>query len=211
MTNRYNKQVRRILFTLGVTLLWLCVFAAPALAAGGGGEEGHHGVDWKHFAGSVVNFMIFCGIIVYMAKDSVRNFFESRRDTLAADMQEAERLKAEAEAKLAEYTEKLDQLTTEREAILEEYNVQGEREKERLIEDAKRQVTKMRQDAELMIRQELKSAIARIEEKAVDEAVHLAREMAREKLAKQTLQKKLVDDYLSDMDGMEDMEGVRRS
>jgi len=210
MTNIDSKNVRRVLFTLLIAVLWLCVFVAPALAAGGG-DDGHHGVDWKHFAGSVVNFIIFCGIIIYMAKDSVQSFFKERRDDMAADMQEAERLKAEAEAKLAEYTRKLDDLASEREALLEEYNAQGEREKERLIEDAKRQVEKMRQDAELMIRQELKSAIARIEEKAVDEAVNLARDMARERLEKKTLQKKLVDDYLSDMDGMDDLEGARRS
>ena len=183
-------------------LLAVTLFASAAFAAGGGGGD-HHGIPWKHFAGSVVNFVIFLGILYKFAWPKVQEFFKTRREELLADRAEATRLREEAQAKLDEYNDKLAALEDERQELLDEYHKQGQREKERVVEEAKRQVEKMRADAEVVISQEVKRAIASIEAKAVEQAVSMAQNMATERLTARTSQDALVDDYLSDLGSIE--------
>jgi F-type H+-transporting ATPase subunit b len=174
-----------------------------AFAAGGGGD--HHGFPWGKFAASWVNFAIFAAILWKFALPPIQNFFKERRAKLEENLKEAERLREEAEAKLAEYKSKLDALEKEREELLEEYNEQGEREKAKIIADAKKAVEKMRVDAERLIEQEVKKAIASLEQRAVDHAVDMARQLAKEKLEGKDKQNKLVDRYLEDLESIENL------
>lgn len=178
------------------------LISSVAFAAGGGD---HKGFPWGHFAASWINFAIFAGILWKFALPPIQNFFKNRRENLEANLKEAERLREEAEAKLQEYKDKISALEKEREDLLEEYNEQGEREKAKIIADAKKAVEKMRVDAERLIEQEVKKAIATLEQRAVDHAVDLAHQMAKEKLEGKTEQKKLVDRYLDDLESIENL------
>lgn len=179
------------------------LIAGAAFAAGGGGE--HHGIPWKHFVGSVINFVIFAGILYKFAWPKAQEFFKTRREELVADRAEASRLRDEAQAKLDEYNDKLAALEDERQDLLDEYHKQGQREKERVVEEAKRQVEKMRVDAEIVIGQEVKRAIAQLEAKAVEQAVSMAQSMATDRLAARASQDALVDDYLTDLGSIESL------
>ena len=195
-------MTRYIVATLAI--LAVCTSASVALAAGGGGHGDHH-FPWLHLAGSFVNFAVFLFIIYKGAWPKIQDFFKGRRETMISDREEATRLREEAQAKLDEYNEKLAALENERQDLLEEYHKQGQREKERLVEEAKRQVEKMRSDAELVINQEVKRAIASIEQKAVEQAVALAESMATERLAAKASQDALFDAYLGELDGLESL------
>jgi F-type H+-transporting ATPase subunit b len=155
-----------------------------------------------HWGVSVLNFAIFLGIIIYFAGGKIQGFFKNRRDDLLADLTEAKKLRKQAQEKLDEYSRRLDALDEERDALLDDYRTQGEREKERLIADAKRQVEKMRSDAELVIQQEVRKAVASIEQQAVDLAVDMARKSLDEKLDPRT-QNVLVDQYVDDLKSLE--------
>ncbi len=195
MTHRTPSTKRALTVILTGSLL--CLLPSIALAAGGG--HGDHHFPRASVAASWVNFAIFLGILVYFAKDSIQTFFSNRKELLEANLKEAERLREEAQAKLEEYQAKLDQLEQEREELLEEYNRQGEREKIKIIEDAKNQVEKMREDAERVIEQEVKKVIASLEQRAVDHAVRLAKDMAKDRLDSEDKQSKLVDGYVEDL------------
>ena len=178
---------------------------AGAAFAAGGGDGDHHGIPWKHFVGSVINFVIFAGILYKYAWPKAQEFFKTRRDELVADRAEASRLRDEAQAKLDEYNDKLAALEDDRQDLLDEYHKQGQREKERVVEEAKRQVEKMRVDAEIVIGQEVKRAIAQIEAKAVEQAVSMAQSMATDRLKARASQDALVDDYLTDLGSIESL------
>lgn len=192
MNQRKHNSIRPAIVAFAVTF----AFAAPAFAAEGGG------FPWVHWGVSVVNFVIFLGVIVYFAGDKIQTFFQERRDTLLADLNEAKALRARAQEKLDEYSQRLASLDEERDALMKDYRAQGQREKERLIEDAKRQVEKMRSDAELVIDQEVRKAVASIEEQAVDLAVNMARDSLQKKVDART-QNVLVDQYVDDLKTME--------
>lgn len=192
----------QVSYAVRVAAVVACVMLAPVSAWAAGGGDGH-GFPWGHFAASWVNFAIFLGILWKFALPPIQRFFAERREKLMADLNEAKRLREEAEARVTQYEAKLDALDAEREALLTEYRAAGERERDKIVEDAKRQVEKLRQDAERMLEQEVKKAIASLEQKAVDEAIGLARKMAAERLNSSLKQDALVQRYVEDLKGID--------
>ncbi len=180
-----------------VALILVLLLPATALAS-----EGGSGFNWVHWSASMVNFGVFIGVLVWFAGPKIQDFFATRANSLKSDIDEAKRLREEAQAKLDEYSERLEKLDTEREALMDEYHKQGEREKERLVADAKRQVEKMRADAEVVIEQEVRKAVASIERQAVDLAVSIARDTLDSRLDERT-QNGLVDSYVNDLKSLE--------
>ena len=146
----------------------------------------------------MINFAIFGGLIAYYGVPMAKRYFKGRHDDMVSDLEEAKRLREEAEARLEEYTAKLEALENKREELLDEYHEQGQREKERLIEEAEDQIEKMRADAEMTIEQEVRKAVADLEQQAVNMAVDIARELAEEKLDSHK-QHELIDSYVTDL------------
>lgn len=171
-------------------------FAAGSGSGSNGSESGALDLLWA--ISPWINFAVFVGIVIYYAVPAAEEFFQDKRADLAEDLEEAERLRREAEARLEEYKAKLEALEGKREELMDEYREQGEREKERIIEEAERQVEKMRADAEQTIDQEVRKAIARLEEEAVDLAVEMAETMAREQLGAED-HDQLIESYVDDL------------
>lgn len=187
-----------------LTALAILALPATAFAAAGGGK----GFPWGAWIAGILNLLIFLWIIYKFFGSSISEFFKNRRETLIADLEEARKLREEAEARLEEYTARLDALEDERKQLLEEYHEQGEREKKRIIEDAKKQVEKMRADAEVTIEQETKKAIASLERQVVDLAVDMTEKMAQTKLGASE-QTALIDNYVGELGQMEGPESER--
>jgi len=183
-----------------VAMVFAVVLCTPAVAFAAGG--GHDGFPWAHWAASMFNFAVFLGILIYFAGPKVQEFFKDRAVALKSDIDEAKQLRMEAQEKLDEYSQRLSKLDEEREALMDQYHEQGEREKERIVADAKRQVEKMRADAEVIIQQETRKAVAALERQAVDLAVNMARRSLEQKIDERT-QNTLVDGYVSDLKAME--------
>ncbi len=178
----------------------ICVVASGLLA--GCGPVDVAGFPWVDFFVGLINFGIFAWVIIKFGGPFIQEFFANRREEFLREMNAAQEARKEAEARLAEYDEKLEALEQERQALLDEYHAQGEREKQRLVETAKRQVEKMRDDAESLIDQEVKKAVAMLEEQAVDLAVQMAAEKATEKLDEKQ-QQQLFERYVSGLQNSE--------
>ncbi|TXD41191.1 ATP synthase F0 subunit B [Lujinxingia vulgaris] len=183
---------RRAIF-VQVLVLLVCV-SAPAFAASGESA----GFPWKYWFTGIFNLVVFLGIIVKFGGPAIRDFFASRRETFLADMNAAKLAREQAEARLAELNAKLEALERDRQSMLDEYHAQGEREKQRLIDAAKKSVEKMRADAELTIQQEVKRAVSMLEEQAVNTALEMAQRVARERVDA-GVQNKLVESYVSEL------------
>ncbi|MGM0558573.1 MAG: F0F1 ATP synthase subunit B [Myxococcota bacterium] len=179
-------------------VLAVLLLAEPAFAAGGGEE----GFPWLNWGFSILNLIIFLWLIVKFGGSQIQGFFKNRREELIDDLEEARRLREEAEARLEEYSTKLDALEDERKKLLDEYHEQGEREKKRIIEEAKEQVERMHRDAQVTIAQETKKAIAELETQAVDLAVEMAEDLAKKRLDSGQ-RDKLVANYVGELEGLE--------
>ncbi|MFU8802242.1 MAG: hypothetical protein ACNA8W_00395 [Bradymonadaceae bacterium] len=189
MNRRTSQRILMALTSIGVVFT-----AAPAFAAAPG-----EGFPWPYWFAGIFNLVIFLIILNRFALPHIQTFFASRRDNFVFNLEASARLREEAEARLEEYSARLDALDKERETLLNEYHAQGEREKERMVEAAKKTVEKMRADAELTIAQEVKKAIATLEQQSVDLAVEMAHSLAREKMDAPR-QNKLVENYVSDLE-----------
>ncbi len=157
---------------------------------------------WVDWIAGIANLAIFMFIIIKFGGHHIQEYFRNRRETFIEQMEAATAAREEAEAKLEEYNAKLDALEQERQALLDEYHARGEREKQRIVESAKKQVEKMRRDASATIEQEVKKAKAALESQAVELAVDMAREQAKKELD-DAKQKQLVDRYVDELDGAE--------
>lgn len=186
-----NRWLLTITTVAASSTLSAAAFAADTVAE----QPAFPWVDWGF---GILNLIIFLGIIIKFAGPGIQKHYAERRRLFIYNLEEASRLREEAEARLEEYSTRLDSLDKQRQELLDEYHAQGEREKIRLVEAAKKQVEKMRVDAEHMIQQDVKKAVAEIEQQAVDLAVEMAHKLAQEKLDT-TSRNRLVDNYVAEL------------
>ncbi len=193
-SNRLTARNRRLLTI--TTVAASTTLSAAALAADPSGTA--HAFPWVDWGFGILNLAIFLAIIIKFAGPGIQKHFAERRRLFVYNLEEAARLRQEAEARLEEYSARLDSLDKQRQELLDEYHAQGEREKIRIVDAAKKQVEKMRVDAELTIQQDVKKAVADIEQQAVDLAVEMAHKLAQEKLDAAG-RNRLVDRYVAEL------------
>ncbi|MCK9230465.1 MAG: ATP synthase F0 subunit B [Syntrophales bacterium] len=173
----------------------IVVFSAGLSYAAG---DGDHSGQMKDFLWRILNFTIFTAIIYLLARKAVRGFFSGRRRRIRESIEEAERFRDESLEKLREYETKLEKASQEIVGIAEMIRSQGEREKEKIIDDAKIAAEKMKQDAGTRIDQEFKKAVAELKEEATRLSVEMAEEILKNNIDEKD-HEAMVDDFLNRM------------
>jgi F-type H+-transporting ATPase subunit b len=140
-----------------------------------------------------VAFVLFLGILVYVgAHRRVIDGIDQRQARIKAELEEARRLREEAQALLVEYQRKRHEADREAEAIIATANAEAERlaaEGKTRMEDFVARRTKM---AETKIAQAEAQALADVRSSAADAAV-----AAAEKILSTTAKGKIADDLLA--------------
>jgi F-type H+-transporting ATPase subunit b len=140
-----------------------------------------------------VAFVIFVGVLGYLqAHKRLVKSIDDRRERIKAELDEAGRLKAEAEALLATYRGKQQEAEREAETIVASATAEAERlaaEAETKIEEFVARRTKM---AESKIAQAEAQALADVRSAAAELAV-----AAAEKILTRTVKDKVADDLLA--------------
>jgi len=140
-----------------------------------------------------VAFVLFLGILVYVgAHRRVIDGIDQRQARIKAELEEARRLREEAQALLVEYQRKRHDADREAEAIIATANAEAERlaaEGKTRLEDFVARRTKM---AETKIAQAEARALADVRSSAADAAV-----AAAEKILSTTAKGKIADDLLA--------------
>jgi F-type H+-transporting ATPase subunit b len=145
------------------------------------------------------SFFIFIGILVYVGvHKKIAEALDHRRDRIKAELDEARRLREEAQALLAHYRQKQKEAEGEAAAILTGAKADAERmtlEAEAKMTEFVARRTKM---AEAKIAQAESQALADVRAAAADAAV-----TAAERILKDTAKGNLADDLLAS--GIEDV------
>ena len=132
----------------------------------------------------------------------------ARRDSIAKEIEQATRIKEEAEARAQMYSAKLAQLKEEvviaREALVRA----GEAERDRIVADAEAKAERMRKDAEFLAIQEFKQVRQDLMRETVEAAVHAAEDLLVKRVT-QADQERLAEDYLVDLAGRKSGPGGR--
>ncbi|MCA9581573.1 MAG: ATP synthase F0 subunit B [Myxococcales bacterium] len=148
-------------------------------------------------AGAIFNFAILVFLLVRFGGGPLRNFLQSRRQEVAKNLEEAQALKAAAEAKYKEYSDRLTKLDEELAAIRADMVKAGEEERNRIVLEAEEKAARLRKDTQFVIEQRMKQLEADLRREAVEAAIAAAEQTLRstatagdqEKLAEQFLTK----------------------
>lgn len=162
--------------------------------------EENHSSGYTEFLGKTINFLILFGGLAYILFKPIRNFLHGRAVKIDRSLKEMQKLRLEEEQKLEEVKNRLIRLEEEITKIKKEGEIEGHREKDRIIKDAQREAERVRhfakQDIEMLTLagiQELKEYTAelatelaqqRIKKKMTDEAQFLIIDKSIEKLEK---------------------------
>lgn len=146
--------------------------AADALAAGGNFDV-MEGIVWPYF-----QFVIFASIVVYFGKKIVHGILESRRDDLRVKLTESKQALVLAQNKASEFESKLKGLQKEVEEMRLQYSQDGERERQKIINEAQNLATQLSKDAERTARE----MVARSKEELRRELIAMAAQAVENRL-----------------------------
>ncbi len=186
---KQTKQLKAV----SLALLFIMVTATAALAAGGGHVD--TGALLKDFFWRTLNFAIMAGILIYFVTKPVKNALKGRSETIANDLEEAQKAREEAEAKFAEYDEKLNKAEAEIEQIAADLKKEGENERDKIIAAAKEQAEKIKQEAEKSAAFEVARARAELQQEAARLAVEIAEDLLKKNVNDKD-QSNMVDEYM---------------
>jgi F-type H+-transporting ATPase subunit b len=185
-------QIGRVVKMLGALSPMLLV-AAAAYASGGG--EGGGKEKWIEFGWKSVNFIILVGLLYWLLAGKLKEFFVDRGKNIRKALEEAIAAKEEAEKKFKEYELRLEKANEEIAKISEMIKAQGEAEKQKIIEDARKTAEKMKEDTQARMEQEFKKAGSQLRAEAALLSVQMAEELLKKNLSAKD-HETMVRDYL---------------
>lgn len=163
--------IKILIFFLFVLLLF-----QPALA-----EEGHSSNSME-FLGKALNFIVLFGGLAYILYRPLRNFLQARAQKIENVLKETESSWREAERKLDQVKERMSRLEEEIARIKKEGEVEGEIERERIVQEAQQKAEQLRRYAQEEIEMLTKAGVRELKEHAAELATSLAREKMRRKM-----------------------------
>jgi F0F1-type ATP synthase membrane subunit b/b' len=167
---------------------------APSRAPGGHGGHGgdaHHGpapINWtdlgdKHqpaFIALLVNFGLLAGLYYTLGKKPIAQALKQRRVTIGKDIEDAQKMLAEAKERAKKYQGDLKNADADAEAARNALVAAGKGEVDRILIEAKEKAERMKRDADRLVEQEQKQ----IHQDLLIETIELAASEAEKILAR---------------------------
>ncbi len=150
------------------------------------------------FVAVLVNFAILAAAYYWLGKKPIAAALQNRRDSIAKDIEEAQRAKAAAEQRATIYQAKLEKLEDEVRAARVALVRAGEAERERIVGDAEAKAERLRSEARFLVEQELKQIKQDLWREAVEAAVAGAQELLSARVTPAD-QERLAEDYLASL------------
>ncbi|HVY31182.1 MAG TPA: ATP synthase F0 subunit B [Polyangiaceae bacterium] len=147
------------------------------------------------FGALALNAAILYLLLFKFGKKPISEALKSRKLGIMKGMEDAAKMKAEAEASLAKYQAKLDNIEDEITRIKQDMKEAGESESARILSEAKERRARMERDARTLVEQELKAARESLLRDTVRAAVKSAEQTLTAKIGDAD-QQRLADEYL---------------
>lgn len=148
----------------------------------------------------IMNFGIVVLILLTKGRKPIVEGLIKRKQTLMADINAAEALRAESEARLKKYDRDLKNIAARQSELEEEYRAQAAIDKKRILREAEEKRARMIKDAEFRIQQEMRQAETDLTKEAVDAAIAAAEELIKKRVDQKDMDR-LADDYLANLGG----------
>lgn len=126
------------------------------------------------FAALVLDSLILYYILYRALGKTVREGLTKRKQTIMRGMEEAAKMRREAEQQLAHYEEKLAQISSDIARIKSQMRHAAETESARILSEAKERRAQMERDAEQLVQSELKATRERLMAELMENALESA-------------------------------------
>jgi len=157
--------------------------------------------DWSNheqpaYGAMLLNFAILMILYYWLGKAPIAAALKNRRASVAKEIEEAKRMRDEAEARAVKYQEKLQNLEAEVREMRESLKAAGEADRDRIVREAEEKAVRMEKDAKFLVEQESKQIRAELTRSAVEMALAAAEELLKKRITPAD-QERLAEDYLS--------------
>ena len=196
--NIYRGKKRLRFFLVGVLLITLVGgLALTALAA-----ESQQGTSsfkkiWMN-SWRVLNFLILVFFLVKLLKEPLSRFFQESARSIRKKLQGTEEAYLQAQRELEEVEKRLASLDAETRKLRTAIGEIGEKERDKIIADARQTAEHMLEKARLEAVYSVEQAKSELRRQVIDEAVKKAGDSVR-KVINQTDQQRLVKEYLHNL------------
>lgn len=146
----------------------------------------------------VLNFALLLVLLSWKGKPAFQKLAVDRHEQIKTALDEAAKLRRDAQEKLAEYDSKLKAANDEITKLVEGMRADAEADKKRILENAERQAAQMKKDAEQRIAAELESARAMLRREVALAATGAAEKVLREKMTAAD-QTKVITTFITDV------------
>ena len=182
--------------TARVLAVGLALLVPVVASASGGGE----GSDGKTLIWQGVNLVLLFGVLVYLTRKPIQQFFADRREEVKGDLDSAANVLSEAEARLAEWQARADRLDAEVAEIKEAARQRATTEGQNILADAEASAERIRNDAKAAIDQEVARARTELRSEAGELATKLAADLLRTHVTDAD-QQQFVDEFVARIEG----------
>lgn len=148
--------------------------------------EENHASGYTEFLGKAINFFILFGGLAYILFKPIRNFLYGRAVKIDRSLKDVEDSRRKEELKLEEVKNRLRRLEEEITKIKKESEIEGQREKDRIIKDAQREAEKVRHFAKEDIEMLTRAGIQELKEYTAELATELAQQRIKKKMTDET-------------------------
>jgi F-type H+-transporting ATPase subunit b len=136
----------------------------------------------SHFWFSVINFLLFVGILTYFLRTPFKEFWGSRSELLKKEIEESARRRKQAKEQLETMQSRLAGMSEEIKALKGRMKKDGELEKERITQEAKAYAERLQEIGKKIAEQESVKAERALKELGARLAVDLAEQLMQEKV-----------------------------
>ncbi len=169
-------------------------------------EEEPGAINWFDFsnkeqppyAALFINFALLAFGYYYFGKKPLGHALQNQRDAIAKQIEEAQRMKHEAEARAKQYQAKLRDLEMELASTRRALEEAGKGERDRIVKEAEEKAVRMQRDAAFLLEQEAKQMRIDLQRETVEEALLAAEELLKKRVTPAD-QERLAEDFLASL------------
>lgn len=187
--------------------LFVALLLAPATAFAAEGA-GLRELLWHTF-----NLAILVAIIVYFAREPLREVMATRRTQIEDELGQARADLERAETQLSEWQQRMSALDAELDGIRDAVRAQAESERDRILADAESGAGRIRANAAAAVEQEARRARDLLRTESAELALARAGDLIQERISEGD-RDRLFDEFLSrlgdapDLDELDDADGA---
>jgi F-type H+-transporting ATPase subunit b len=159
-----------------------------------------HNKEQPPYAAALFNFGLLMVLYYSLGKKPVKQALKNRRAEVAKEIEEAQRMKHEAEERAKRYQVQLGRLGEELASTKKALEEAGKTERERIVKEAEEKAARMQKEAAFLLEQEAKQMRQDLTRETVDLAIASAAELLQKQVTGDD-QVRIAEEFLLSLEG----------